>query len=98
VDMESSAIAMLAQDVHIPFMAIRAIADDVETGIPAYINKSMDMYGNINSARMLGLLLTHPASWLKLIKLGQQFNAAKSTLALVMDAIGIDALLPPNEA
>jgi len=96
VDMESAAIAILAQDAHIPFMAIRAIADDVETSIPAYINTGMDMYGNIHPARILGLLLTHPASWLQLIRLGRQFSAAKATLSLVAKMVGIDALLPPT--
>jgi len=95
VDMESAAIAILAQNVHIPFMSIRAIADDVETGIPAYINMGMDMYGNINPARMLGLLLTHPASWFRLMRLGHQFSAAEATLSLVSERIGIDGLLPP---
>jgi len=95
VDMESAAIAMLAQDAHIPFMAIRAIADDVETGIPAYISRTMDMYGNINHPRMLGLLLTHPTSWLQLMHLGREFSAAKSTLSLVAKTVGVDDLLPP---
>jgi len=96
VDMESVAIAMLAQDAHIPFMAIRAIADDAESHLPAYISRSIDAYGNIKLARMTGLLLTHPASWLRLIRLGQQFSAAKSTLSLVTETIGIDSLLPPT--
>jgi len=95
VDMESAAIAMLAQDAHIPFMAIRAIADDAKTSIPVYINGAMDMHGNINPARMLGLLLTHPTSWFQLLRLGRQFNTAKSTLSLIVETIGIDNLLPP---
>ena len=95
VDMESAAIAILAQGAHIPFMAIRAIADDAKTGIPAYIHTGMDMYGNIHPARILSLLLTHPASWLQLIRLRQQFSAATSTLSLVAKTVGVDALLPP---
>jgi len=94
-DMESAAIAMVAQDAHIPFMAIRAIADDVTTGIPAYISRGMDIYGNIYPARMLGLLLTHPASWHQLMRLKRQFSAAKATLSLVRKTVGIDGLLPP---
>jgi len=94
VDMESAAIGMVAQDAHIPFMVIRAIADDVETSIPSYINKSMDMYGSIKPARMLGLLLMHPESWFQLMRLERQFSAAKSTLSLVAETISIDMFLP----
>jgi len=95
VDMESAAIALVAQDAGIPFMAIRAIADDVNTGIPAYINKAMDIYGNINTARMLGLLLAHPTSWRQLMRMGRQFSVAKATLSRISKKIGVDALLPP---
>jgi len=95
VDMESAAIAMVAQKADIPFMAIRAIADDIDTIIPAYTNRAMDIYGNINLVHMLELLLTHPTSWHQLIRLGRQFSAAKATLSLVSERIGIDGLLPP---
>jgi len=95
VDMESAAIAKLARDAHIPFMAIRAIADEADTAIPACINKAMDQFGNINPARMLSLLLMHPTSWLGLMRLGRQFSTATSTLTLVSKTLGIDALLPP---
>jgi len=96
VDMESAAIAMVAHKAQLPFMAIRTIADDVETSIPAYISRAMDMHGNINPVRMLGLLLIHPTSWLQLIRLERQFSAAKATLSLVTETTGIDDLLPPT--
>jgi len=98
VDMESAAIAKAALDADIPFMAIRAIADAVDTTIPAYISGAMDIYGNINPVRMLGLLLTHPASWLQLMRLGREFNNAKATLSLVSETLGVDALLPPTRS
>jgi len=83
VDMESAAIAMAAQQAQIPFMAIRAIVDDARTTIPACINSVMDQYGNINSAHMLRLLLMHPSAWPRLMCLGRQFKAARSTLSRV---------------
>jgi len=97
VDMESAAIAMVAQDAHIPFMVIRTIADDAHTSIPARITMAMDKYGNINRSRMLSLLLTHPASWLHLIRLGHQFSAAKSTLSLVATTLAPDFLAFSNQ-
>jgi len=97
VDMESAAIAMVAQEAQLPFMAIRAIADDAETSIPAYINSAMDIYGNINPVQMTALLLRHPASWPQLIRLGRQFSAATSTLSLVAETLGVDSLRPPGQ-
>jgi len=91
VDMESAAIGMVARNAHIPFIVIRAIVDDVDTTIPACINKAMDEYGVINHAGMLRLLL-HPLSWLRLIRLRRQFKATKSTLSLVAGTTGLDFL------
>jgi len=96
VDMESAAIAQVAQDAHIPFMAIRAIADDAKTFIPAYINKAMDAEGHIMPFQMAGLLLMHPASWRQLMRLGRQFNAATSTLSHIVERLGVDKLLLPR--
>ena len=95
VDMESASIALIAQDAGVPFMAVRAIADDVNTGIPDYINKAMDNYGHINITRMLGLLLMHPASWRRLMRLGRQFSVAKASLSRINEKVGVDGLLPP---
>jgi len=83
VDMESAAIAMVAQQARIPFMVIRTIVDDAKTTIPACINSVMDQYGNINPARMLRLLWMHPSAWPRLMCLGRQFKAARSTLSRV---------------
>jgi len=92
VDMESAAIAMVAQEADIPFMVIRAIADDASTTIPNCITMAMDQYGSISYARMVSLLLMHPASWLHLMRLQQQFRAAKSTLSLAAKTLGPNLL------
>ncbi|MDQ6981548.1 MAG: hypothetical protein Q9M08_00880 [Mariprofundus sp.] len=97
VDMESAAIAMVAQKAGVPFMVIRAIADDVNTAIPANIAMVMDKFGNISYARMLSLLLLHPALWLHLIRLGRQFSAAKSTLSLAATTLTPDLLAFSNQ-
>jgi len=97
IDMEGAAIAMVAQDAHIPLTVIRAIADDANTSIPASITMAMDKYGNISRSRMLSLLLIHPASWSHLIRLGRQFSAAKSTLSLVATTLAPDFLAFSNQ-
>ncbi len=90
VDMESVSIAMAARRAQIPFMAIRAIVDDSDTAIPACINSAMDRYGNVHAARMLRLLVKHPSLWPRLMRLGRQFKAARSTLSLAAALAGPD--------
>lgn len=88
VDMESAAIAMVAQHAHIPFLAIRAIADDAGTSIPVWIHTAMDIYGNINLLKLLPSILAQPTSVPRLLRLGRHFSAARATLSQVANATG----------
>ena len=77
-DMESAAQARLAKDYGLPFIAIRAIVDTPSTEIPANVLKALDPEGNINLWKLLSS--TMPADWIKIVRLGFQFNAAQRTL------------------
>lgn len=77
-DMESAAQARLAKDYGLPFMAIRAIIDTPSTDIPENILEALDPEGNINLWKLLSS--TVPADWIKIVRLGIQFNAAQRTL------------------
>ena len=77
-DMESAAQARLAQDYGLPFIAIRAIIDTPSTDIPENILEALDPEGNINLWKLLSS--TVPADWIKIVRLGIQFNAAQRTL------------------
>jgi adenosylhomocysteine nucleosidase len=77
-DMESAAQARLAKDCGLPFMAIRAIIDTSSTDIPENVLKALDPEGNINPWKLL--TSTVPADWIKIVRLGIQFNAAQRTL------------------
>lgn len=83
LDMESIAIAKVAAQNHLPFLAIRAIADPVDMDLPKAINHALNDQGNIVFSRLLWHLACHPAELPELIKLGLYFNAAKRTLKLV---------------
>ena len=76
--MESAAQARLAKDYGLPFMAIRAIIDTPSTDIPENILEALDPEGNINLWKLLSS--TVPADWIKIVRLGIQFNAAQRTL------------------
>ena len=77
-DMESAAQARLAKDYGLPFIAIRAIVDTPSTEIPENVLKALDPEGNINLWKLLSS--TMAADWIKIVRLGIQFNAAQRTL------------------
>jgi adenosylhomocysteine nucleosidase len=76
--MESAAQARLAKDYGLPFIAIRAIVDTPSTEIPENVLKALDPEGNVNLWKLLSS--TMPADWIKIVRLGIQFNAAQRTL------------------
>ena len=80
VDMESAAVAQLAHQTQIPFIAIRSIVDPAQLDLPGAINYAMTDSGVISISKLLRYLCSHPGDLPRLIKLGLHFNAAKKTL------------------
>lgn len=80
LDMESSAVAKVAQHHGLPFLAIRAIADTAGMGLPEAVVYATNADGEVAIGKLLGYLLLHPAQLPSLIKLGLYFNKAKQTL------------------
>ncbi len=95
LDMESVAIAKVAGQNGLPFLAIRAIADPVNMNLPKAISYSLNKDGDIALTRLLLFVALHPNELAGLIKLGLHFNAAKKTLRLVSRQL--DTLSTPNE-
>jgi len=83
LDMESIAIAKVALQHQLPFLAIRTIADPVSMDLPKAINHSLNHAGDIVLGKLLLFVALHPAELPGLIKLGLHFNAAKNTLKLI---------------
>jgi adenosylhomocysteine nucleosidase len=83
VDMESIAIAKVARQYSLPFLAIRVIVDPVNMNLPLAIDYSLNGMGEIVLGKLLLFLFRHPAELPGLIKLGLHFNAAKKTLKSV---------------
>ena len=80
LDMESVAIAKVAQEKNLPFLAIRAIADPVKMDLPQAVSVAMNKQGKVLISPLLKYLLFHPSELAGLIKLGLHFHAAKKTL------------------
>jgi adenosylhomocysteine nucleosidase len=94
VDMESGAVAKVAQDAHVPFMAIRAIADSADMAVPQNSLGAIDEFGELNLHRLLKELIRHPFELFAMIRLGWNFRAAQVTLAKVATLAGSHLLIP----
>lgn len=87
LDMESVAVAKVAAQHNIPFLAIRAIADPVSMDLPEAVSIALNSQGDVELLKLLKYLVTHPKELTGLITLGQQFSAAKRTLKTVASAL-----------
>lgn len=87
LDMESIAIAKVARQNSLPFLAIRAIADPAGMDLPKAINHSVNNEGDIVLSKLLLYVALHPTELPGLIKLGLHFNAAKITLKLIANQL-----------
>ena len=76
-DMESFAIARVAQQAKLPFLCIRAICDTSHDNLPSSI-------ANTNSFKhkLLAKLLLNPLNWPKLAQLAGNFRAATRNLKI----------------
>ncbi len=80
VDMESGAVARIAQQAQIPFIALRSIVDPANLDLPLAINHAVTETGLVSIPKLLLYLCAHPNEIPRLIKLGLNFNAANKTL------------------
>jgi adenosylhomocysteine nucleosidase len=94
VDMESAAVAEVAHQAGVPFVAIRAIADRVDSVVPRSVLRSLDEFGRLRPLRFLRQLFTRPDDLFSVIRLARDFRAAQASLAVVAGLVGDDLLAP----
>ena len=58
--MESGAVARVAKEAGVPFMAVRAIADSADIGHPPGSLGALDEFGELNLLRLFKGLIRHP--------------------------------------
>jgi adenosylhomocysteine nucleosidase len=83
LDMESGAIAQVAQHYALPFLAIRAIADPSTMDLPHAVLKALNENGEVEITKIIASLVFNPKEIPHLIQLGQYFQLAKKTLSSV---------------
>lgn len=80
IDMESAALADLAREAGVPFLAVRAVTDTAGMTIPASITRAVDGTGRLRLARLLLGVLAGRGDVLTLLQLGRCFRMARTTL------------------
>ncbi len=98
VDMESGAVAEVAANAGVPFLAVRVIADPVEFSPPQVLLKAVRPDGSADPARLLALLLRRSVTLGTLLRLAAQLRAARSTLRIVVQYAGMELGVTADQA
>ena len=93
VDMESGAVATVAQEARVPFMVVRAIADSADTTIPESSLNSVDEFGRLSCLKLIQGLAGHPGGLFTLVRIARNYRAAQRTLAMVARLTGYNLLI-----
>ncbi len=88
VDMESHAVARVARDRGLPFVALRAIADPAARSIPAIAREGLGPDGQIRALRVVGQLLRQPQHLPTLVRLASDTRAGLTALGRAASVLG----------
>jgi len=94
VDMESAAVATVAQEARVPFMVVRAIADSADTTIPNSSLNAVDEFGRLSCLKLIQGLAGHPGELFTLVRIARNCRAAQRTLTIVAHLTGYNLLVP----
>jgi adenosylhomocysteine nucleosidase len=86
VDMESLAIAEVAQTRGLPFIAVRVVVDSARDALPQAVTVAADSAGHLHMWRLIGALARAPGDLAPLIRLARCYRAASRSLAAVARA------------
>ncbi len=89
VDMESAAIARVAEINKRPLLVVRAVSDDSRQSLPARLLPAVDPYGELRIPALVKALCLHPGLLGRLPALAHGLKAAERTLGAVVSRAGI---------
>lgn len=78
-EMESYYIARVAKAAHVPFLAVRAISDEVDDFMPD-VQRFVDSAGRVQARKAVRYLMGHPEHTAALIRLGANTRRAAESL------------------
>jgi adenosylhomocysteine nucleosidase len=89
IDLESGAVARVAERHGLPFAVLRAICDPADRDLPPAALSALDAKGAISSLRVAGSILRRPWQIPPLIALGRDAGLARRALVGRVDQIGV---------
>jgi adenosylhomocysteine nucleosidase len=93
VDMESGAVAAVAQEARVPLMVVRAVADATDTPVPESALSAVDEFGRLNVLKLIQGLTKDPTELLALVRIARNYRRAKGSLVAVARLVGKDFLI-----
>lgn len=96
VDLESGAVARAAENLDMPFLAIRAISDPIEFSPPLALLDAVNPDGSANLSQILSLLLQRSVTLSTMLRLAREVRTARSTLKKVVLHAGMELGMQPN--
>ena len=88
VDMESFQAAALAQELGVPFAAVRVVADPVERELPPAVHSGLQTDGSVAMTAVLGSLAREPGQMLSLARVTVDAFVAFRALLSGRDKLG----------
>lgn len=88
VDMESHAVAQVAAETGLPFLAVRAIADTAQDSLPAFVMRAVSEDGRPDTRKAALALLAQPWHLPAALRLARRSSTALSVLREVCRKAG----------
>lgn len=87
VDMESLAVAQVAKENKVRFMAVRVISDDLSADLPAEIMSVVGPTGSVRLGATVGALWKRPSAVKDLWRMREQAQSSATRLASFLDGV-----------
>jgi adenosylhomocysteine nucleosidase len=94
-DMESGAVAEVAQQTGKPFIVVRAVSDPAQASMPTRVLRETDGWGGIPLTSVITAVARNPRELVNLLQLGTGYYAALRTLTRTARCLGVDGLSKP---
>lgn len=86
VDMEAAAVAAVAQEKGIAFLALKAISDELDFVLPP-MDRFVDDEGGFHTARFIGYLALRPRWWSAVRRMAADSKHAATALSAALEAL-----------
>ena len=94
VDMEGAAVAEIAAERRLPFLAVKAVSDNLEFDLPP-LNQFVSPEGEFQMGRFIAWAAVRPQWWPKIAHLKRISDQAASSLAALLNSI-IESRVAPK--